>query len=53
VLTDFLRAADMVKFAALRPADDECRRGLVAARDFVSDTTSTATERPSLQEVRT
>ncbi|NBX36831.1 MAG: hypothetical protein EBR10_06360 [Planctomycetes bacterium] len=52
VLTDFLRAADMVKFAALQPADDECRRGLFAARDFVQDTTATAADRPSPQEVR-
>jgi len=52
VLTDFLRAADMVKFAALRPADDDCRRGLGAARDFVSDTTNRAAARPALQEVR-
>jgi len=52
VLTDFLRAADMVKFAALRPADEDCRRGLFAARDFVRDTTASAPERPSPQEVR-
>lgn len=52
VLTDFLRAADMVKFAALRPADEDCRRGLFAARDFVRDTTASAAERPTLQEVR-
>jgi len=52
VLTDFLRAADMVKFAALRPADEDCRRGLFAARDFVRDTTAAVAERPLPQEVR-
>lgn len=52
VLTDFLRAADMVKFAALRPADEECRRGLFAARDFVRDTTVAAPGPHALNEVR-
>ena len=39
LLTDFLRAADMVKFAAHQPAATECARGLAAARGFVEDTT--------------
>ncbi len=39
LLTDFLRAADMVKFAAYRPAESDCTRGLEAARGFVSETT--------------
>lgn len=35
MLAAFLRAADMVKFAAQRPAPSECDRGLDAARGFV------------------
>lgn len=42
VLTDFLRAADMVKFAAHRPPAQDCARGLAAARDFVRDTAPVA-----------
>lgn len=38
LLTDFLRAADMVKFAAHRPASEDCIAGLDAARGFVRDT---------------
>ncbi len=42
LLTDFLRAADMVKFAAHQPAATECARGMAAARGFVEDTTAAA-----------
>lgn len=35
MLAAFLRAADMVKFAAQRPGPSECDRGLDAARGFV------------------
>ncbi|MSR44143.1 MAG: hypothetical protein EXS15_02135 [Phycisphaerales bacterium] len=39
LLARFLGAADMVKFAAHRPAKDECARALHAARAFVEETT--------------
>lgn len=42
LLTDFLRAADMVKFAAHRPASQDCIAGLDAARGFVRDTAQIA-----------
>ena len=38
LLTDFLRAADMVKFAAHRPGQKDCANGLSAARGFVDET---------------
>ena len=38
-LAAFLRAADMVKFAAQRPGPAECDRGLEAARGFVQEST--------------
>lgn len=41
LLTDFLRAADMVKFAAYRPLEADCVRGMEAARGFVEETTPT------------
>ena len=37
MLAAFLRAADMVKFAAQRPGPSECDRGLDAARGFVRE----------------
>ena len=37
MLAAFLRAADMVKFAAQRPGPGECERGLDAARGFVRE----------------
>ena len=37
MLAAFLRAADMVKFAAQRPGPAECDRGLDAARGFVRE----------------
>jgi hypothetical protein len=37
MLAAFLRAADMVKFAAQRPGPAECDRGLEAARGFVQE----------------
>ena len=37
MLAAFLRAADMVKFAAQRPGPAECERGLEAARGFVRE----------------
>jgi hypothetical protein len=37
LLASFLRAADMVKFAAQRPGPQECERGLDAARGFVRE----------------
>ena len=43
MLAAFLRAADMVKFAAQRPGPAECERGLDAARGFVRESTPTAT----------
>jgi hypothetical protein len=39
MLAAFLRAADMVKFAAQRPTPSECDRGLDAARGFVREST--------------
>lgn len=42
MLAAFLRAADMVKFAAQRPGPAECDRGLDAARGFVRESTPTA-----------
>lgn len=42
LLTDFLRAADMVKFAAHRPAEQDCSHGLDAARGFVQETAPVA-----------
>ncbi|MSR28176.1 MAG: hypothetical protein EXS03_01190 [Phycisphaerales bacterium] len=44
LLTDFLRAADMVKFAAHQPAQSECARGLEAARGFVLETTPSTSD---------
>ena len=41
LLKDFLRAADMVKFAAHRPAAIDCERGLGAAHDLIRDTAAT------------
>lgn len=42
MLAAFLRAADMVKFAAQRPGPAECERGLDAARGFVRESTPAA-----------
>ena len=42
MLAAFLRAADMVKFAAQRPGPAECDRGLDAARGFVRESTPAA-----------
>jgi hypothetical protein len=39
LLTGFLRAADMVKFALHRPPRDESEEALVTARMFVQETT--------------
>jgi hypothetical protein len=44
MLAAFMRAADMVKFAAQRPGPSECERGLDAARGFVRE--SMPTESP-------
>jgi hypothetical protein len=41
MLAAFLRAADMVKFAAQRPGPGECERGLDAARGFVRESAPT------------
>ena len=41
MLAAFLRAADMVKFAAQRPGPSECARGLDAARGFVRESMPT------------
>ena len=41
MLAAFLRAADMVKFAAQRPGPSECERGLDAARGFVRESMPT------------
>lgn len=39
LLARFLRAADMVKFAAHEPPLEECRKGLASAHEFVRETT--------------
>ncbi len=52
ILADFLRAADMVKFAAHRPAERECASGLGAARDFIRDTEPTTDAKPGELAVR-
>ncbi|MSR68768.1 MAG: hypothetical protein EXS17_00230 [Phycisphaerales bacterium] len=44
MLARFLSAADMVKFAAHEPPQDECRNGLASAHDFVRDTTPVRTD---------
>ena len=44
MLAAFLRAADMVKFAAQRPGPGECDRGLDAARGFVRESAPPADE---------
>jgi hypothetical protein len=41
LLASFLRAADMVKYAAQRPGPSECERGLDAARGFVRESAPT------------
>ncbi len=41
LLASFLRAADMVKYAAQRPGPNECDRGLDAARGFVLESLPT------------
>ncbi|MSR34741.1 MAG: hypothetical protein EXS12_08125 [Phycisphaerales bacterium] len=41
LLASFLRAADMVKYAAQRPGPSECDRGLDAARGFVRESAPT------------
>jgi len=38
LLSDFLRAADMVKFARFEPTDTDCREALASARSFVEQT---------------
>lgn len=52
LLTDFLRAADMVKFAAHRPANNDCINGLDAARGFVRETTSAVNVEEEKVEVK-
>ena len=52
LLKDFLRAADMVKFAAHRPENNDCIHGLDAARGFVRETTSAANSTPEKMEVK-
>ncbi len=52
LLTDFLRAADMVKFAAHRPAEHDCSQGLNAARDFVRETSPIADAAPQKMEMK-
>ena len=50
LLASFLRAADMVKYAAQRPGPNECDRGLDAARGFVQEslpTDNSATHAPT------
>ena len=50
LLASFLRAADMVKYAAQRPGPNECDRGLDAARGFVLEslpTDNSATHAPT------
>ncbi|NBP52140.1 MAG: hypothetical protein EBU70_13370, partial [Actinobacteria bacterium] len=47
MLAAFLRAADMVKFAAQRPGPSECDRGLDAARGFVRESTPAEAEESS------
>lgn len=44
MLAAFLRAADMVKFAAQRPGPAECERGLDAARGFVRESAPASVE---------
>ena len=41
LLASFLRAADMVKYAAQRPGPHECENGLDAARGFVRESAPT------------
>ena len=50
LLASFLRAADMVKYAAQRPGPNECEHGLDAARGFVIESApNMAHEAPSPQ----
>ena len=50
LLASFLRAADMVKYAAQRPGPNECEHGLDAARGFVIESAPyMAHEAPSPQ----
>ena len=56
LLSDFLTAADMVKFALYRPVAEEGNTAGQAARNFVEETTPTPstaqpTDAPQLQEV--
>jgi len=46
LLAQFLRMADMVKFAGMRPAAADCRSALDTARLFVRDTTPSQTPDP-------
>ncbi len=58
LLASFLRAADMVKYAAQRPGPNECERGLDAARGFVLESApvhlnhESESETTATQEVR-
>jgi hypothetical protein len=44
LLASFLRAADMVKYAAQRPGPTECEHGLDAARGFVRESAPTTNQ---------
>jgi hypothetical protein len=46
LLAQFLRMADMVKFAGMRPTVADCRSALDTARLFVRDTTQSETPEP-------
>ncbi len=47
MLSRFLGAADMVKFAAHTPLVDECHKGLASAHEFVRETTPARTDESS------
>ena len=47
LLGDFLRAADMVKFARYEPMDVDCREALTSARLFVQQSAPSATPSPA------